>query len=246
MSIGIPVVNAGELYVNNLELSWASDEIVALAAGAARDSTNVNDIVLSEEVDVSNIVVGANGLDTGTVAADTFYAVYVIGSSYGVVATAGLLSLASNAVPSLPQDYDMYRRVGWVLTDATSDNLLFTQYGVNQSRQYYYDVAIDELASGAETSLTAIDMATSVPPIATQVICKLTYTPDGAADVAEFAPYGGVSTTGVMQFSCGVAAVQVGMMVLPTALNALVPTLMYKVTTGDTLSVATAGYNDYL
>lgn len=246
MSIGIPVVNAGELYVDGLELSWTADETVAIAAGSARDSSNVNDIVLDAAVSVSNIVSGANGLDDGAVAADTFYAVYAIGSSYGVVEAAGLLSLASNAEPTLPQDYDMYRRVGWVLTDATSDNLLFGQYGSGRERAYYYDVAISELSGGAATSLTPIDIATSVPPIATQTFCKVTYTPNAATDVAQFGSYGGVSATGITQFGCGVAGAQVGMLILPCQLNSGAPTITYLVTAGDTLNVDVIGYNDYL
>jgi hypothetical protein len=246
MSIGIPVVNAPNLYVDNLELSWTSDEVVAIAAGRARNSTDENDIIVESALAVSNIVSGVNGLDTGTVAASTMYAVYVIGSSYGVVEPAGLLSLASNSAPTLPEDYDMYRRIGWVLTDSSSDNLLFWQYGSDKTRQYYYDVAIAELAGGSATTLTAVDLATSVPPIATQVLMKVTYTPNGATDVAEFGPYGGVSTTGVVQFGYGVAGAQVGMLNLPAALNSSVPTVMYKVTSGDTLSLATVGYADYL
>jgi len=246
MSIGIPVVNAGELYVDGLELSWTADETVAIAAGSCRDSSNVNDIVVSAALSVSNIASGANGLDAGAVAASTFYAVYVIGSSYGAASPAGLLSLASNSAPTLPQDYDMYRRVGWVLTDGTSDNLLFGQYGSGRERAYYYDVAINELTGGSATSLTAIDMATSVPPIATQTFCKVTYTPNGATDVAQFGSYGGVAATGITQFGCGVAAAQVGMLILPCQLNSGAPTITYLVTSGDTLNVDVIGYNDFL
>ena len=118
-----PIVNAGLKYANGLQLAWASDETITIAAGAARDSSNTNDIVLDASVTVSNIVSGANGLDTGSVAANTMYAVYLIGDSTGYESTAGLLSTDASS-PNLPGGYDMYRRIGWVLTDATSDNLL--------------------------------------------------------------------------------------------------------------------------
>jgi hypothetical protein len=246
MSIGIPVVNAGELYVNDLQLSWTSDEVIAIAAGAARDSTNVNDIVVDSALAVSNIVSGVNGLDTGTVAASTMYAVYVIGCSYGVVSPAGLLSLASSSEPTLPKDYDMYRRVGWVLTDGTSDNLLFWQYGADQTRQYYYDVGISELSGGSSATYAEIDLATSVPPIATNVIMDVSYTPNSATNNAEFLPYGSSATAGLVRFGCGVAAAQVGQIVVPCELSSSVPTIQYKVDTSDALTLLTMGYYDYL
>lgn len=246
MAIGIPVVNASNLYVDNLELSWTSDEVIAIAAGRARNSSDENDIIVESALAVSNIVSGANGLDTGTVAASTMYAVYVIGSSYDVVDPAGLLSLASSSTPTLPEDYDMYRRVGWVLTDGTSDNLLFWQYGSDQTRQYYYDVGISELAAGSSATYAEIDLATSVPPIATNVIMDVAYTPNGATDVAEFLPFGSSATNGIVRFGYGVAGAQVGQAVIPCELDSAVPKIQYKVTSGDVITVLTMGYYDYL
>lgn len=246
MSIGIPVVNAPNLYVDDLQLSWTSDEVIAIAAGRARNSTDENDIIVESALAVSNIVSGANGLDSGTVAASTMYAVYVIGSSYGVAEPAGLLSLASNSAPTLPEDYDMYRRIGWVLTDGTSDNLLFWQYGSDKTRQYYYDVGISELSGGSSATYANVDLATSVPPIATNVVMDVTYTPNGATDVAEFLPYGSSATNGIVRFGYGVAGAQVGVATIPCRLNSGVPTIQYKVTAGDALTLLTVGYWDYL
>src|SRR5208283_4100787 len=79
--IGYPQVNAGLLYVNGLDVSWVSTTALSVAAGAARDSSNVNDIVSPTAVSISSAINGAGGLDTGTIAASTFYAVYIIGSS---------------------------------------------------------------------------------------------------------------------------------------------------------------------
>jgi hypothetical protein len=54
---------------------------VNIAAGAARDSTNQDDIVLLAPVVVNSAVVGVNGLDTGVLAASTTYYLYIIGDS---------------------------------------------------------------------------------------------------------------------------------------------------------------------
>ena len=241
-----PIVNAGLKYVNGLELAWASDETITMAAGAARDSANSNDIVLSAAATISNITNGANGLDTGSVAASTMYAVYVIGDSTKYESTAGLLSLASNSEPSLPAGYDMYRRVGWVLTDGTSDNLLFWQEGMGQVRKYFYDVGISELSGGSATTYTAIDLATSVPPIDTTVILDIAYTPNSATNNAEFLPFGSSATNGVVRYGCGVAAAQVGQIEVPAKLNSAVPTIQYKVDTSDALTLLTTGFYDYM
>jgi len=246
MAIGIPVVNAPNLYVDGLELSWATDETLTIQSGAARNSTDGNDIEVSASLTLSNIVSGVNGLDTGTVAVSTMYAVYVIGSSLDVVPAASLLSLASSATPTLPFEYDMYRRIGWALTDGTSDFLLFYQYGTDKTRQYYYDVGISELAAGSSATYAAVDLATSVPPIATTVMMDVAYTPTGATDVAEFLPFGSSATDGIVRFGYGVAGAQVGAANIPSALNGSIPTIQYKVTAGDALTLLTMGYYDYL
>ena len=246
MAVAIPVVNAPNLYVDGLAMSWATDETLTIQSGAARNSTDANDIEVSSALTLSNIVAGANGLDTGSVAASTMYAVYVIGSSLDVVVSASLLSLASSSTPTLPQDYDMYRRIGWVLTDGTSDFLLFYQYGTDKTRQYYYDVGISELSAGSSATYAAVDLATSVPPIATNVIMDVAYTPNGATDVAEFLPFGSSATNGIVRFGYGVAGAQVGQAVIPCQLDSGVPKIQYKVTSGDALTLLTSGYYDYL
>lgn len=241
-----PIVNAGLLYVNGLGIAKTAAKIISLAAGAARDVTNTDDIVLNALVSINGANVGANGVDIAAIILNKFYAVYVIGDSTDKQPTAGLLSLNATT-PSLPFGYDMYRRVGWVLTDGSANILQFWQYGTGQLRTYYYDVGISELSGGSNTgSFVNISLAASVPPIATEVLCMLTFTPMGATDVAEFLPFGSSAAAGIVQFGCGVAAAQVGMVTVPCALNAGVPTILYQVSGTDTLSVLTAGYKDTL
>jgi len=70
---------------------------------------------------------GANGLDTGTSAANTWYSVWVI---WNGTTTAGLLSLSSTA-PTMPSGYTYKARVGWVRSDGTANKypLRTIQYG---------------------------------------------------------------------------------------------------------------------
>ena len=70
---------------------------------------------------------GNGGLDTGAVAASTWYHVYVIQrTDTGVVD--GLLSTSASA-PTMPANYTKKRRIGSVLTDASKAINFFTQDG---------------------------------------------------------------------------------------------------------------------
>lgn len=245
MAIGVPIKNAGELYVNGLELAWASATTLTIASGSARNSTNANDIVLDASVTINGATNGANGLDAGSLANATFYYVYVIASSNSLADAAGLIS--TSATPSLPANYDMYRRVGFVLTDGSAEFLLFWQNGNDKKRTVWYDVGISELSAGTATSYTAINLATSVPPLATNVIFDIAYTPNSATNTAQFLPYGSSATNGVVRFGCGVAAAQKGQIIVPCELNSAVPTVQYKVSNGsDSLTLLTMGYEDHL
>jgi len=245
MSVTLPIANAGLKYVNGLEIAKNAAKTISLASGAARDSSNTNDITLSAAVTINGEVVGANGVDAAAIAASSMYAVYVIGDSRKYEATAGLLSLNAST-PSLPAGYDMYRRVGWVLTDGTPNILQFWQHGSGQERQYYYDVGISELSGGSATSYTAIDLATSVPPIATDVMLDIAYTANGATNKAEFLPFGSSTANGIVRFGCGVAAAQVGSACVPCRLDGSVPKIQYKVAASDALTLLVTGYKDYL
>lgn len=61
---------------------------------------------------------GANGLDTGTVAASTWYATYVIRKPDGT--TASLASLSATS-PTMPSGYTYKCRTGWIRTDSSGN-----------------------------------------------------------------------------------------------------------------------------
>lgn len=242
-----PIVNAGIKYVNDLQISKTADKTLSMSAGAARDFTNTNDIILNSAVTINGATVGANGVDVAVLVASTMYAVYVIGDSTDYKSTGGLLSLASNTSPSLPSGYDMSRRVGWILTDGSANILQFWQFGRGQERFYYYDVGISALSAGTATSFTAINLSTSVPPVATQVMFDIAYTANSATDTAQFLPFGSTATNGIVRFGTGVAAAQVGSITVPCELNSGVPTVQYKVTSGsDSLTLLTTGFRDFM
>lgn len=241
--------NAGELYVNGLNISLNAttpDEQIDLALGQARDSTNVNDIVLSAGVTIDCTVVGANGIDTGALGNNLLYHVYVIGSSLSAADTAGLVSLASNSAPNLPYNYDMYRRVGTVRTDGTADLLPFDQKGYGNEKTMWYRASIaTDVTAGASATFAAVDLSGSVPSTASVLIAKCTFTPTGADDPLELRN-GDSATDNGQAIESGSAAgvVKICNMVCPIG-SAVASGVDYKVT-GSAVAINVQGYVDVL
>lgn len=145
------------------------------SAGRVYSARNVN-------VSINSATVGANGLDTGVLAASTWYAAWLIGnSSTGTVA--GVLSLSSTG-PVLPSGFTFKVRVGWVRTDATNKYpLSFLQAG----RRVQYRVSggsnvpsLPLMATGVQgtwnpssPTWAAIAIASFAPPTAIAISLSL-------------------------------------------------------------------------
>lgn len=246
MTDQVPIVNLGTLYLYGMGLTWVSNSSISVAAGGCRDSTNTIDMQNSTSATLSILASGYNGLDTGTVAASTFYAVYAIGDSTQNNPNGYIFSKSFSA-PTLPFGYDSYNRIGAVLTDGSSHILQFWQYGSGTGRTMLYDVNIAAPTTTAATTYASISLATSVPPVATQAIMFVQYTANSATNIASFLPYGSTATNGIVRFGYGVAAEQQGMLTIPLQLNSAAPTFQFKTSSAsDTLVMATAGYIDLL
>ncbi len=186
-----PMVNKGLLYINGLGMSYLTTTTVAVATGQARDSTNINDINLTTGVTLNTALSGVNGLDQGTLAASTIYAVYAIGNStandpsVNVDASTGgtfqpaqtLMSLSFTA-PALPTGYDMFRRIGSVLLDGSKNILEFVQSG---SDFYYVTPIASNITAGASASYVAVVLTNIIPVTARKVYAPCTLTADAGA-----------------------------------------------------------------
>jgi len=115
-------------------VSVSADEIALSGAGYVG--------VRSVSLTINTAASGANGLDTGTLAASTWYSVWVIWNGTTV---SGLVSTSATA-PTLPGGYTHKARVGWIRTDGTGNKypLGFTQYG----RRVQYKVAAGSNLTG--------------------------------------------------------------------------------------------------
>jgi hypothetical protein len=179
----------------NTRITTANALVVADATGNAKMLMNVN-------VTASINSAGAGGLDTGAVAASTWYYEYVIwGQSTGA---AKVFSLSATA-PTLPTGYTMYAWVGAVKTDANKILL----YTIKLGRKNRYVVATGSnvpnlplVASGTAGSIStptfvAVSVLGYAPPLACAVSGVLANTGVNASSylIAPNASYGAQAST---------------------------------------------------
>jgi hypothetical protein len=263
----LPVYALPHLYIDGLNISVASTTVLAIAPGQARDILNHIDMPVGFQNLDGNVLpavlfqgyqqplllncatVGANGLDAGALAASTQYAIYLIGDSRQYLPTAGIVSLSSNAFPTLPFGYDSWRLLGFIETDG-SEHFVYATHEpqlVKSGNGYYLSPPTSVLSGGNATTFTAIDCSTPVPTGALfNVILELlvTFIPAAAGDVAQFRPTGSSATTGLVTITGAVANVAQTQYVQVIAGSASTKCeIDYLVTaSGDSLTVLVAGW----
>lgn len=223
------VYSLPHLYIQGLNISAASTTVLAIAPGQARDSTDNVDLpvgfpnlqgnVVPSPVAslqnlplfVSSLVNGANGLDTGAIAASTNYCVWLIGDSRGYKPVAGLLSLYSNAAPLLPLGYDSSVLLGFANTNSSKHFLAAQIVQAKYAQAFYLQPEASVLSGGNATTFTDIDLSGTIAnamvalPDTSIVILDVVFTPAAVGDVVQFRPHGS-SATANLPTIVGVAA----------------------------------------
>jgi len=261
-----PIIQLPRLYIDKLNISVYSTTVLAIAPGAARDQFNTIDIEVGNSnlfglnipaplavnyqppILINSAVNGVNGLDTGSLAASTDYAIYLIADSRNLKNPAGLLSLTSNTAPIVPLGYDTLRLLGFIQTDGSSHFVYATHKPQNMSGALtYYLAASSVLSGGNATSFTAVDCSTPIPTTTLRnVIASLqvTFTPVAAGDVVQFRPTGSSATTNVTTIVGAVAGVaQTQYMQLILGVGSSKPEFDYLVTSAsDAVSVSVVAW----
>lgn len=161
------------------------------------DTSNAYVTARSGSLTINSAASGANGLDTGALAASTWYSVWVIRKADGT--TAGLISLSATA-PTMPSGYTFKARVGWIRTDGTGNKypLSFKQSG----RKVRYVVAgnvanIPQMATGTlgtyPSTYAAVATGNYVPSTASHIAVLLQSTANSVAGVAPNNSYGAIN-----------------------------------------------------
>lgn len=240
----IAITNLGNLYLQGCQLFYSSATAFFVAPGQARNSTNVNDIVVPGLLDISTTVLGPGGLDQGTIAANTLYAVYVLGqsgsSSYNAVMS------ASFGQPLLDGQYNMYRRVGCVATNGSGNVIKFFQTGNSLDRYMWYDSSVQVVSTGGTSSYQAINLESLVPqlPNGCETLISAFFGVGISASVLYLRPTGSSSNYGYTQGTVDASNVNYFSLSCPVS---NVASLDYSVSVlSASVNIFIAGYIDSL
>jgi len=217
------------LYVDGMHVASASNTTLTVGSGQCRDSSNVYDMFLDTTKTINAAVNGLNGLDQGTFAASTVYSVFVVADPSGFKPTGTILSASST--PTLPFGYGIYRRIGYYVTDSSVHFIPMHISGNESTRICMYESAVSVQTTGADTSLTGIDLSAAVPAVErVPVYINYNYTPHAAGETLKFAYSGATQTTNLETITGQVASVNVtGQLFMFSTLVAGVPKIDYEV-----------------
>lgn len=265
MAISTPITNDRQYYINGLKLTYLTATTMSVSAGRCSNSSNVNDISVglplnvaatqtgtepvaagTGAVTINTAANGAGGLDTGSMANDTFYAVYAIGDSYGIEPGSAIIS-ANLVSPLLPAGYDMSFRIGFIKSSGAAAILPFRQDGSGLDRWMWYDAPIaTDITSGSSATYAPVSCVASLP-VATPTMVNFycAFTPTAADDTLVLVPGTSTSTLGYATLSGSVAGVVVtGNLICPTD-SPVTNAIDYKVT-GSATAISVSAYLDQL
>jgi hypothetical protein len=250
----IPVVNLGSKYVNGFNLSWFSNTQLTMTDGLCRDSTDTWDIVVNTTAHAGTVIDatirGLNGLDSGALAASTFYAIFAIADSTYNHPSGFLISATTHEAPVMPFGYDVARRIGWALTDGSSHFVKMYQEGNASDRTYYYETPISILSGGSSATYTTVTLAAAIPVMSnlySGVKFQALYTPAVAGNSASIRPTGSSSTTFTTISGVVAAVAQKTQITVPaTLVGSSAYEIDYIVTASDTLTLLVSSFEDHL
>lgn len=120
---------------------------------------------------INTAVTGAGGLDTGTLAASTWYYVYAI---YNGTSLLSLMSLSSTS-PTLPSGYTYFARIGSIWLDGSKNIRGFFQQGRNLQHLVGSNLTGLPIAVTGSTAgvLTAATISSFIPPTSAEITVTL-------------------------------------------------------------------------
>jgi hypothetical protein len=158
-------------YLAGLQRTANTTTTLTLGAGVAMDDTNTT--MLSLEAGTINCAtVGADGLDAGALANNTWYHVFVIGKTDG---TRARLASASVSSPTMPSGYTLKRRISSFRTDGSAQIRNYSQFG----DEFMWSATVSTTSVLSTISAAAFSLTAGVPTAGITL-----YSPDQATQVA--------------------------------------------------------------
>ena len=169
---------------------------IDIQPGRCRNDADDSDISWTSTKTLNAAASGANGLDTGNLAPDTWYYIWAIGTQ-NQLANQSLLSL-SPLNPTLPSGYTRKRLIGVARTDSVAfpgTGLRWLRvYGKGPSRKGYWTeesrASLEMLTAGNATSWAWVSLAPRVPPNSRRVELAGVVYLDDTDEIAELRPTG--------------------------------------------------------
>jgi hypothetical protein len=139
-TMDLPAIVSSQL--QGLLTTWVSTTSFSVGTGSVGDSTFVNSLTLLATTTKTTaswaVGSGNGGLDTGAIAASTWYAVYLIKRTDTNVVD--VIYSTSGTSPTLPANYTLFRRIAWVRTNGSSQ---FVRWVQSARRFYWYDKNVE-------------------------------------------------------------------------------------------------------
>lgn len=161
----------GDLQALDISANGITQTISVNANSVTTYSATGNAVRLRDvAITISSGASGLGGIDSGSAAANTWYAIYVISNSTG--AKGGVLSL-NFSQPTMPVGYTTWRRVGACRLDGSLKPFAFLQKDktcVTKISPGSNRPALPLMASAVASFPTAIGVTTFVPPTAGAVL----------------------------------------------------------------------------
>jgi len=244
-----PVVSGAQsTFVNASSITLGTTGEDSYVRAMTNDFTMKWNGLLTADITVS----GAGGLDTGSEAPNTWYAVYVIGDTTGVNTPKALLS-ASFTSPTLPAGYDKSRRIFAVRNDGSSNIRKFYCQSKDSQRRVFWDslyTSLRALNNGASLTFATIDLSAYAPPTARTVdfTCNFANIGGTAGDFFLLRPLGSVVTIPSYYGTTGIVLTSgVGTSVAIEMATSNDQKIEYSVSNAnDTLTILMQGYTSIL
>ena len=161
-----PLEKALANHITGCTLTITDDEVITVSSGSVV-TTSASSVMRMRQntstATVDNTAADVGGLDTGAVAADTWYYVYAVADADATTFTLILSASATNPTNAAAL---YYRLIGCALTDATSDWLKAYYFGDGNTVTVMWDIPTSittTLSNGAWSA--ALDCSAVMPSI---------------------------------------------------------------------------------
>lgn len=182
------------------QMEWtitSNTEVVIQSGARFRENTwsRTYEFEANITIDISGST-GVLGLDQGSEASGTWYAIVALGDLTGVLAPTAMLVSAANYPASIiiPTGYNHYRRIGWVRNNGSSNFLQGSYYDA----EFWYEDETEILTAGSATSFATVSCVSVMPPTTrTAYLSQNSDTSSGNKEI-RIRPTGSGASTGLL------------------------------------------------